>query len=187
METHAQPHFHLHHLHQHWPEAVIELSGFTEAEVSEARQQIVDMTLQVEFEEVNENDVEVLLLSHREELSNEDLLALEEERIREESESSPEEVVPVKTLKTKVIAKGFKLVDEAKATFDEHDPNCMRSFKVRREMENVLKCYKEVNEQKMKAATQVSIMNFFFLIPSESASISSSEPSTSSGQPATPE
>ena len=52
------------------------------AEVSEARQQIVDVALQVGFEEVDKDDVEDLLLSHRKQLSNEDLLALEEERIR---------------------------------------------------------------------------------------------------------
>ena len=40
---------------------------FTEAEVSEARQQIVDMAQQVGSEEVGEDDVEDLLLSHREE------------------------------------------------------------------------------------------------------------------------
>ena len=70
---------------------------------------------------------------------------------------------------------------------DEHDPEFMRSSKVRREMDNVLKCFKEVYKQKMKAATQVSIMKFFKKTPSESASISSSEPSTSTRQPATPE
>ena len=83
------------------------------------------------------------------------------------------------------MAKGFKLVNEAMAIFDEYDPDSMRSSKVRREIENVRKCYKEVNEQKMKAATQVSIMKFFKKIPSESASISFSKPSTSTGQPAT--
>jgi len=46
---------------------VIELRGFTEAEVSKARQQIVDMALQVGFEEVAKDNVEDLLLSHREE------------------------------------------------------------------------------------------------------------------------
>ena len=78
----------------------------------------------------------------------------------------------VKTLMPKVIAKGFKLVDEAMAIFDEHDPDCRRSSKVLKERENVLKCYKEVNEHKMKTATQVSIMKFFKKLPSESASIS---------------
>ena len=92
-----------------------------------------------------------------------------------------------KTLTTKVMTKGFKLVDEAIAIFDEHDPDCMRSSKVQREMENVLKCYKEVSKQKMKAANQDSIMKFFKKLPSESASISSSEHSTSTGQPATGE
>jgi len=142
----------------------------------------VGMALQVGFEEVDKDDVEDFLLSHNVELSNEDLLALEEERIREESESSPEEVLPVKTLTMKVIAKGFNLVDEAMAIFHEHDLNCMRSSKVWREMDNVLKCYKEVYKQKMKAATQVSIMKFFKKLPNESASISASEPSTSTGQ-----
>ena len=57
--------------------------------------------------------------------------------------------MPVKTLTMKVMDKGFKLVDGAMAIFDEHDPNCMRSSKVWREIENVLKCYKEVNKQKI--------------------------------------
>ena len=52
--------------------------------------------------------------------------------------SSPEEVVLVKTLMPKVITEGFKLVDEAMAIFEEHDPDCMRSSKVRMEMENAL-------------------------------------------------
>ena len=45
---------------------MIELRDFKEAEVSKARQQIVDMALQVGFQEVDEDDVEDLLLSHRE-------------------------------------------------------------------------------------------------------------------------
>ena len=43
--------------------------SITGAEVSEARQQIVGMALQVEFEEVDEDNVEDFLLSHREELN----------------------------------------------------------------------------------------------------------------------
>ena len=81
----------------------------------------------------------------------------------------------------------FVLRHSERVIRDEHDPDCMRSSKVRREMENVLKCYKEVHKQKMKADTQVSIMKFFVIIQSESAFISSSEPSTSIGQTATPE
>ena len=72
-----------------------------------------------------------------------------------------------------------------RVVYDECDPDCMRSSKVRWEMDNVLKCFKEVDEQKLKAATQVSIKKFFFfLIPNESASVSSAEPSNSIGQPA---
>ena len=52
-----------------------------EAEVSESRQQIVDMALHVGFEEVDEDDDVDLLLPHREELRKEDLLALEEEHM----------------------------------------------------------------------------------------------------------
>ena len=62
LEMHDQLHFHLHiHLHQLWPEEMNEFRGFMEAQVSEARQQIVDMALQVRFEEIDKDDVEVLL------------------------------------------------------------------------------------------------------------------------------
>lgn len=64
------------------------------------------------------------LESQRKDLNN-NLLALKE-HIREESESSPEEVEPMTALTTEVMSQAFKLIKHATALFDEHDTNFMR-------------------------------------------------------------
>ena len=86
--------------------------------------------------------------------------------------------MPVKTLTTKVMAK---------AIFDEHDPNCIRSSKV---WKGDGECPEMVQagQRKENEGSHSSLHNEVLQkMPSESASISSSEPSTSTGQPATPE
>jgi hypothetical protein len=70
-------------------------------------------------------------------LSIEDILAFEEEHIKEGSESSPEVIEPVRALTMSSMSQTFKLFDS------KHDTNLLRSSKVWREIENALKCYKE--------------------------------------------
>jgi hypothetical protein len=45
---------------------------------------------------------------------------------------------------------------------DEPDTNFTRSYKISRESKNALKCYKELYNQKLKTATQVSIFTLPF-------------------------
>jgi hypothetical protein len=54
-----------------------------------------------------------------------------------------------------------KLQNSATALFNEHDMNFMRNAKEQRKIESVLKCYKELYNQEVKIATQVSVKRFF--------------------------
>ncbi|KYO47120.1 BEN domain-containing protein 6 isoform A [Alligator mississippiensis] len=75
-----------------WSAVMNDFQGFAADEfISDARHDIVEMAKSVGFEQVNEENVAELLDSHREELSNEDLLGLdrkshEEEKPMEENE-----------------------------------------------------------------------------------------------------
>ena len=71
------------------------------------------MTKTVSFDEVEE-----MLDSYREELSNEDLLECQVE----ESEAESEEVEPLHTLTSKRMVEAFRLIDIGLAIFDEDDP-----------------------------------------------------------------
>ncbi|XP_042215868.1 tigger transposable element-derived protein 1-like [Homarus americanus] len=63
-----------------WPECVHEFQGFSQAEsLQKVQQGIVTLANNIGFEEVVENDVVKLLESHREDLTNEDLM-MEQER-----------------------------------------------------------------------------------------------------------
>jgi hypothetical protein len=95
---------------------------------------------------------------------------MEEGCIRLESKSSPEEVEPVTAFTTKRAPQVSKLIDSAVAFFAEHDTDPMRSSKVQREIQNALKCYMVVYNQKLKTATQVSIKRLFKKQPSSSTS-----------------
>ncbi|KYO21213.1 hypothetical protein Y1Q_0001482 [Alligator mississippiensis] len=68
-----------------WPAVVNDFRGFAADKfISDARHEIVEMAKSVGFEQVIEENVAELLSSHREELSNEDLLELDREHYEEE-------------------------------------------------------------------------------------------------------
>jgi hypothetical protein len=69
-----------------------------EIELSNSRRDIVDNARAVRFEDVDEGNVDELLRSHTEELTNEDLLELEKDLNEKGDESSV--VKPVKLLST---------------------------------------------------------------------------------------
>jgi hypothetical protein len=62
---------------------------------------------------------------------------------------------------TKVTYQTFKLINNAMILSQEHEKNFMRNLEVWMETENALKCYKELFNQKLMKATEVSIKRFF--------------------------
>ncbi|KYO31878.1 hypothetical protein Y1Q_0003440 [Alligator mississippiensis] len=127
-----------------WPAVVNDFQGFAADEfISDARHGIVEMVKSVGFEQVNEENMAELLDSHREELSNKDLLELDREQ-HEEEEPMEENERPPRVLMMKGMADAFKLLDGYLALFDENDPNHERSAEVARLMKEVNACYMEL-------------------------------------------
>ncbi|CAM4540024.1 unnamed protein product [Lepidochelys kempii] len=82
-------------------------------------------------------DVEELLASHSEELTNEDLIEWEQQKVAEEQEDEPtvQETPPRKVLTIKVLAEAFQHLEAAMSLFEEHDPNIERSAPIQTQAE----------------------------------------------------
>ncbi|XP_042211557.1 tigger transposable element-derived protein 1-like [Homarus americanus] len=106
-----------------WPECVHEFKGFSQAEsLQQVQQDIVTLANNVDFEEVIENGVVELLESHREDLTNEDLMMLEQERAAGQEEDIEPPPTPLQ-LTTKDMSNGFALIQEGLQIFSDNDPN----------------------------------------------------------------
>ncbi|MEE6460213.1 hypothetical protein FKM82_000895 [Ascaphus truei] len=144
------------------PDFVSDVQGLTEtvAEVTETVVQMArDLNLEVETE-----DIEELLASRSNELSNEDLMQLEGQKIAEEQAHQSADVAqpqPRKSLSTKMLAVAFKHIDSALAIFEDNDPNIERSSTVSRGVSNQISCYREIYTQKRKGSVQTSMKRFF--------------------------
>ncbi|MEE6461462.1 hypothetical protein FKM82_001295 [Ascaphus truei] len=144
------------------PDFVSNVQGLTEtvAEVTETVVQMArDLNLEVETE-----DIEELLASHSNELSNEDLMQLEEQKIAEEEAHQSADAAqpqPRKSLSSKMLAAAFKHIDSALAIFEDNDPNIERSSTVSRGVSNQISCYREIYTQKRKGSVQTSMKRFF--------------------------
>ncbi|XP_066547533.1 tigger transposable element-derived protein 1-like [Amia ocellicauda] len=135
-----------------WPAVVNDFRDFAADEVlTNARHEIVELARTAGFDEVNEENVAELLESHREELSNEDLLELDKER---EQEESVEDERPQRILSVKGLAKAMKAMDTFLGYIDENDPNRERSAKVARNVKESIACYTEILREKQRCSVQ---------------------------------
>ena len=159
-----------------WPECRNNFKGFSDS-INEVKKDIVRLSHEVGFTEVDEKDLDGLLESHSEPLSNEELLELERAAAEkeEEEENEPE---PVRGLDIKTLQKAFSFVDSAVELLQEHDPNPKRSSNVVNQMEQAMKIYRELYDEKRKKAKQSTISAFFK--PVARPSTSPTGPSTSS-------
>ncbi|MEE6514568.1 hypothetical protein FKM82_022831 [Ascaphus truei] len=137
------------------PDFVSDVQGLTEtvAEVTETVVQMArDLNLEVETE-----DIEELLASHSNELSNEDLMQFEEQKIAEEEAHQSAGVAqpqPRKSLSTKMLAAAFNHIDSALTIFEDNDPNIERSSTVSCGVSNQISCNREIYTQKRKGSVQ---------------------------------
>ena len=81
-----------------WPELSCSSDFNPENELSNSRQDIVDMARSVGFEDVDQANVDELLQSHLSEITNEDLLEMENDR--ENDKEGELSVEPIKHLST---------------------------------------------------------------------------------------
>ncbi|KAK4315557.1 hypothetical protein Pmani_013248 [Petrolisthes manimaculis] len=74
-----------------WKECVNDFAGFKVKDTSEVRKDIMRLSHLAGFKEVNEDDIQELLDSHDEPLTNEDLMQLEQERAHNEDDDANKE------------------------------------------------------------------------------------------------
>lgn len=141
------------------PEFVSRFQGLTDT-VEEVTKHVVEMGQELNLN-VAPEDVDELLASHSEELTNEDLIELEQQKVAEEEEApTVEEAPPGKVLTTKVLAEAFQHLEAAMSLFEENDPNVERSALVNRGISNMYSCYREIYKEK-RTSVQISLDTLF--------------------------
>ncbi|XP_078069697.1 cytosolic 5'-nucleotidase 1A-like [Mustelus asterias] len=94
-----------------WPQFAHGFKGFAAEDIAEARQAVVDIGNNQLQLDINEDDVLDLLESHAEELTNEDLMELEQQMIAFEEEGRDQETSEPKKFLTKELAEAFRLIE----------------------------------------------------------------------------
>jgi len=136
------------------PYLVHDCKGFAvDEDLNQMIEKIVQLANIVGFNEVDLNDVVDVLMSDKEEFSNEDLIELKEESREVAGEEGIEEGEVVRMLTSERLSEALRIIDEALAIFDEEDPNTERSSKVKRDVSASVRCYAEIlKERKMKVS-----------------------------------
>ncbi|XP_036407883.1 tigger transposable element-derived protein 1-like [Megalops cyprinoides] len=141
------------------PEFVTDLHGLTDT-VEDVTENVVRMAGQLQLE-VTAEDVTQLLASHSQELSDEDLLQLEQQRLEEEEKTRTHDSPPRAALSTKVLSEAFKHFEAGMALLEENDPNFERSSTANEIIRSGYACYREIYREKKKAAVQTSLEMLF--------------------------
>lgn len=141
---------------------VNDFDGFhSEHELETIRENIVklakDLSLECEMEDVKE-----LLDKESGELTNEELIELEEERVAEEErrEAEKEEEEPERKFTTKGLSEGLSLLNKLLNHFSAMDPNIERFARIERMAHDVFRPYREIYEEKKKHTIQTKLTMF---------------------------
>jgi hypothetical protein len=104
-----------------------------------------------------EDDIAELLESHSLPLTNEELVELDKQMYKEAQDDDNNVISEEKTLIIKGLREAFSKIDEAVDYFRNHDTLYDHSAKVECELRDVLLCYKEILQAKMRAGTQPTL------------------------------
>lgn len=142
------------------PDLVPNFKGF-EKTPEAATEDVVQLMNQLDLE-VTTEDVEELIASHSEPLSNEDLLALQEANSLVPSDYTDDgnKNLPTKSLTTKKLKEAFTHLENFFSVLEESDPEEERFAKVRKAVEKDTACYRLLQEEK-RNCVQLSLQNFF--------------------------
>lgn len=122
---------------------------------------------QVGFENLDSEDIDELLDSQNEELSNEDLLEIERERVKvmEEAEAAAAAAAspaqPQRALTATNLSECLDLLRQSMKILEENDPNVERSSSVIRGVMNKMACYEVILKEKQQHKKQQCITSFF--------------------------
>ncbi|MPC71487.1 hypothetical protein E2C01_065765 [Portunus trituberculatus] len=105
------------------------------------------------LDEVDDGDVQDLLESHAEPLSNDELI--EQDKASQEKEKEvDEEEEPVRGLDIKTLRECLGGIEKALETLKERDPNPAKSSKVAHDVEKSVKIYQETYDEKTRKTKQ---------------------------------
>jgi hypothetical protein len=141
-----------------WSEAVAE----SELENNPVRNVLVNMAQQLNFTQVDAEDVQALLNSYDDPLTNEELQELREQNLVQEDADSDitKDVPPEIILTTKILSDYLSEVYHSVEVLIENDQDLERSCAVKRNVLNALKCYNEMLRDKKKKAKQSTLDSF---------------------------
>jgi hypothetical protein len=134
--------------------------------------------------EVEPEDVAELVETHSQPLSNEDLLALEQNR--EDEEMSEEVSIPEpEGLTTKILSEAIRHFEMGMSLLEKHDRDFARSSKVNSGVVKQYACYTEIyTEKKRQPSMQTSLDRYFKKRPAPTET--PARPSTCTESPARP-
>ncbi|XP_072000501.1 tigger transposable element-derived protein 1-like [Engystomops pustulosus] len=142
------------------PQFTQEFLGFTDDEIAETMKAVVAIGNNLQLN-ISENDVVELLASHGKELSNEDLMELEQQSLAFTEENQEMETPNPKKFSKKELANAFSLIEAGMAKLEEQDPDTERFNKVYRTVTEGLRCYKAIYDEKKKSSVQTSLDAYF--------------------------
>lgn len=140
------------------PTFVNDASGF-EGEIQSVVRSVVSLGADLELD-IDEEDVHELIDADIEELSNEDLLELEEQRKKQEEEKEQQGDVEHKGLTRKVLAEAFALFEKGLGLLEHNDPNVTRFHQIYTGYQELLAPYMELYKEKKVVTKQLSITSF---------------------------
>ncbi|XP_063612010.1 uncharacterized protein LOC134785576 [Penaeus indicus] len=120
--------------------------------VLRANKESQDKAREAGFDDLEQKDIDELLESHREELTNEKLLEMEkiQNAELEASRPTPETPEPERVLTKSDLEKALASIRDGLDVLEAKDPNINRSATVARKVMSELNCYKLMLEQKKK-------------------------------------
>ena len=156
--------------------------GFdSEEEISDVRNKIVRLATQLELG-CNEEEIEELINEEPEELTNEELLAIEEERKAEEERREERtevvEEMPERKFTVKGLSEAFSMMNAMLQKLEGMDPNVERFARIERAMQEKIRPYKEIYEEKKKKKIQTNLS--MFIKRTGNPSVETPQPSSTS-------
>ena len=133
-----------------------------------------------------EEEIEELINEEPEELTNDELLAIEEERKAEEErreaerEVVEEEEMPERKFTVKGLAEAISMFSTMLQKVEEMDPNVERFARIERVMQEAMRPYKEIYEDKKKQTIQTKLSMFIKRTPKPVSSSVEATPSPAS-------
>lgn len=140
------------------PHCANDFTGF-QMNFSEVTNDIVELGQQLGFKELDLDNVIECIQSNTNELDNETLINIDDQRAYEDNDASVD--ISPKDITVEHLLKIIEIGEKMSDCVLEFDPNMERSMTVRRTINNAIRCYKELYEEKRPKKIQTSLLQFF--------------------------